>query len=160
MIEKCHLFTYMTGKTFGKTTAPSAKYWYKILVSLSSVLYLTIVANTVKTSAWILKSVRTSGSRSILFSLLTDTLVLRFWKIYSHFDDIIKIKHKLQRALINKFIRKTDIHTHTHTQGDYSLLLYTLLDVTLASDWLKDFCSLVVGTENERCVLKRARALW
>lgn len=32
--------------------------------------------------------------------------------------------------------------------------------VTLASVSSRDFGSLVVGTENERCVLKRARALW
>lgn len=72
--------TYITGNTFGKTTAPSAKYWYNILVSVSSVLYFTSVARTVNTSACVWKSINTSGSSRILFSLLTDTLAPRLCK--------------------------------------------------------------------------------
>lgn len=72
------IIAYMTGKTLGKTIAPSARYWYRILVSDSSVLYLTSVAKTVSTKACVVKSVNTSGSNKILFSLLTDTLALRF----------------------------------------------------------------------------------
>lgn len=43
--------SYMTGNTLGNTMAPSARYWYNIRVSFSSVLYLTNVAKTVSTSA-------------------------------------------------------------------------------------------------------------
>lgn len=74
------IHTYMTGKTLGKTTAPSPRYWYKILVSASSVLYLTKVARTVRTNAWVEKSVKTAGSNKILLSLLIETRELRFWK--------------------------------------------------------------------------------
>lgn len=70
--------TYITGNTLGKTTEASAKYWYNIRVSPSSVAYLTKVARTVSTNAWVEKSVKTSGSRSILFSFETDTRALRF----------------------------------------------------------------------------------
>lgn len=70
--------THITGKTFGKTTEASARYSYKILVSFSSVEYLTSVAKTVKTRVCVEKSVSTSGSRSTLFSLLTLTRALRF----------------------------------------------------------------------------------
>ena len=65
--------TYMTGNTLGNTTEASAKYWYRIRVSLSSVEYFTSVANTVSTNAWVEKSVSTSGSRRTLFSFDTDT---------------------------------------------------------------------------------------
>lgn len=78
------ILTYITGKTFGNTTAPSARYWYKVLVSVSSVLYLTKVAKVVSTSACVEKSVNTSGSNKTLFSLLTDTLVLRVYKREKH----------------------------------------------------------------------------
>lgn len=70
--------TYITGNTLGKTTEASARYWYKILVSASSVAYLTNVASTDKTKAWVEKSVKTSGSSRMLFSFETETLGLRF----------------------------------------------------------------------------------
>lgn len=44
----------MTGKTLGKTTEASARYSYKILVSLSSVAFLASVAKTVSRRACIL----------------------------------------------------------------------------------------------------------
>jgi len=69
--------TYMTGNTLGNTTEASAKYWYRIRVSLSSVEYFTSVANTVSTNACVEKSVSTSGSRRTLFSFDTDTRALR-----------------------------------------------------------------------------------
>lgn len=70
--------TYMTGNTLGKTIDASARYWYNIRVSVSSVVYFTSVANTVSTRACVEKSVRTSGSSSTLFSFDTDTRALRF----------------------------------------------------------------------------------
>lgn len=64
--------TYITGNTLGNTTDPSAKYWYNTRVSLSSVEYLTNVANTVNTNAWIDTSCRTSGSNNTFDSFETD----------------------------------------------------------------------------------------
>lgn len=66
------LKTYMTGNTLGNTTEPSAKYWYKTLVSASSVEYFTSVASTVKTSACVELSGSTSGSRRTFDSFDTD----------------------------------------------------------------------------------------
>lgn len=64
--------TYMTGNTFGKTTDPSARYWYSTRSSASSVAYLTSVASTVKTSACVDESGRTSGSSNTFDSLETE----------------------------------------------------------------------------------------
>lgn len=65
-------FTHMTGKTFGNTTDPSAKYWYKTLVSVSSVEYFKSVARTVNTSACVELSGKTSGSKSTFDSFDTE----------------------------------------------------------------------------------------
>jgi len=62
----------MTGNTLGKTTDPSAKYWYKTRVSPSSDEYLTKVARTVNTRAWMDKSGRTSGSSRTFDSFDTE----------------------------------------------------------------------------------------
>lgn len=51
----------MTGNTRGKTTDPSAKYWYKTRVSFSFDVYLTRVASTVNTNAWVDRSAITNG---------------------------------------------------------------------------------------------------
>lgn len=77
--ELKNLFTYMTGKTRGKTTEPSAKYWYKTRVSFSFDVYLTSVAKTVKTNACVDKSGITSGSSSTFDSFETDDREPRSW---------------------------------------------------------------------------------
>lgn len=64
--------TYMTGKTLGNTTDPSAKYWYNTRVSFWSLVYLTSVAITVRTKACVDRSGITSGSRSTFDSFETD----------------------------------------------------------------------------------------
>lgn len=64
--------TYITGNTFGKTTDPSARYWYKTRVSSSDVEYLTNVASTVKTRACVDGSGSTSGSNKTFDSFETD----------------------------------------------------------------------------------------
>lgn len=64
--------TYITGNTRGKTTEPSAKYWYNTLVSFSSVVYLTSVAKTVNTNACVERSGITSGSSKTFDSFDTD----------------------------------------------------------------------------------------
>lgn len=64
--------TYITGNTLGKTTLPSAKYWYKTRVSFSLDVYLTSVANTVNTNACVDKSGITSGSSKTFDSFDTD----------------------------------------------------------------------------------------
>lgn len=64
--------THITGNTFGNTTEPSAKYWYKTLVSSSDVEYFTSVASTVKTRACVDGSDNTSGSNKTFDSLETD----------------------------------------------------------------------------------------
>ena len=66
--------TYITGNTLGKTTEPSAKYWYNTRVSFSSVVYLTNVAKTVNTKACVDKSGITSGSSRTFDSFDTDDL--------------------------------------------------------------------------------------
>lgn len=66
------LYTHITGKTRGNTTDPSARYWYKTRVSFSFDVYLTRVARTVKTNAWVDKSGITSGSNSTFDSFETD----------------------------------------------------------------------------------------
>lgn len=70
----------MTGNTLGNTTDPSAKYWYKTRVSSSDVEYLTIVAKTVRTNAWVDESCNTSGSNKTLDSLDTDDRDPRSYK--------------------------------------------------------------------------------
>lgn len=64
--------SYITGKTRGNTTDPSAKYWYNTRVSVSSVEYLTNVASTVNTNACVDKSGNTSGSSKTFDSFDTD----------------------------------------------------------------------------------------
>jgi hypothetical protein len=39
--------TYITGNTFGNTTEPSAKYWYRIRISSSSEIELSNVSYSV-----------------------------------------------------------------------------------------------------------------
>lgn len=75
--------TYITGKTRGKTTEPSAKYWYKTLVSFSLDVYLTRVASTVNTNACVDKSGITSGSSKTFDSFDTDDREPRsYFEIY------------------------------------------------------------------------------
>ena len=62
----------MMGKTRGKTTEASARYSYKTRISFSSVVYLTNVANTVNTRAWVGKLVKISGSKRQFDSPETD----------------------------------------------------------------------------------------
>ena len=75
-----YMCTYITGKTLGKTTEPSAKYWYNTLVSVSSVEYFTSVAKTVNTNACVDRSGNTSGSSNTLDSFDTDDLEPRSYK--------------------------------------------------------------------------------
>lgn len=88
--------TYITGKTFGNTTDPSAKYWYKTRVSLSSLVYLTSVANTVKINACIEVSLMATGSKSTFVSFETDARAPRSYTI----SDEKKIFHSNCYAII------------------------------------------------------------
>lgn len=67
------------------------KYYFNI-----PVVYFTRVAKTVKTRAWVVKSLKTSGSSRMLLSLETDTRPLRSYEYF------FGINHNRQRKYINK----------------------------------------------------------
>ena len=73
-------YTYTTRKTFENTTEPSAKYWYRIRISFSSVEYFTNVDNTVNVNTCMVLSVMTSGSSRILLSFETDKRSVRSFR--------------------------------------------------------------------------------